>query len=157
MPLNRLKEVLENNQIKYVSILHGKAYTAQELAHTMHVPGKEFIKSVITVDNNGKNYLVALPADFRLNLNKLAKSLDVDKVDLISEQKMGVMFPNTELGAMPPFGTLYNINTIIDQHVTNDTEIVFNAGTHSEAIKMKYIDFFNLEHPMIAEIAEHIH
>ena len=67
------------------------------------------------------------------------------------------MFPNTELGAMPPFGTLFNINTIIDQHVAADNEIVFNAGTHSEAIKMKYSDFEMMEKPMIAEIAEHIH
>ena len=78
MPITRLKEVLEKNNINYVSILHGKAYTAQELAHTMHIPGKEFIKSVVTVDNNGKNYLVALPADYRLNLNKLAKTLNVE-------------------------------------------------------------------------------
>jgi len=157
MPITRLKEVLEKNNVNYVSILHGKAYTAQELAHTMHIPGKEFIKSVVTVDNNGKNYLIALPADYRLNLNKLAKTLNVEKMDLVPEEKMGTMFPNTELGAMPPFGTLYNINTIVDQHVTMDTEIVFNAGTHSEAIKMKYADFEMMEKPIVAEIADHFH
>lgn len=148
MPATTLKQYLDNNHVKYVSITHSKAYTAQGIAAAAHVSGKELAKTVIiTVD--GRLAMAVLPASEQVNLDILKLALGAKKVDLASERQFRDMFPDCELGAMPPFGNLYGFPVYVDETLTRDYEIAFNAGTHLELIKLAYEDFNRLVQPIV--------
>lgn len=154
MPKQKLKEFLDSHEIRYVTIIHSRAYTAQELAHSVHVPGYEFAKSVVIVGNNNQKYLAVLPADKKVNFEKFSRALGLQNAALEKEEVFSSLFSDCEVGAMPPFGSLYNIQTVVDQSLTTNTYIAFNACSHSEVVKMNYEDFEALEKPIIADFAE---
>lgn len=148
MPATKLKEFLDTHNIKYVSITHSKAYTAQGIAAAAHISGKELAKTVmITVD--GEVAMAVLPASETVNLDALKNTLNVKRVDLSSERQFRDRFIDCELGAMPPFGNLYGLKVYVDETLTRDKEIAFNAGTHLELIKLAYADFANLVKPTV--------
>jgi Ala-tRNA(Pro) deacylase len=148
MPATKLKAFLDTNNIKYVSITHSKAYTAQGIAAAAHISGKELAKTVmITVD--GEVAMAVLPASETVNLDALKATLNVKRVDLSSERQFRDRFVDCELGAMPPFGNLYGLKVYVDETLTRDKEIAFNAGTHLELIKLAYADFTNLVKPTV--------
>jgi Ala-tRNA(Pro) deacylase len=148
MPATKLKEFLDKNNVKYVSITHSKAYTAQGIAAAAHISGKELAKTVmIAVD--GDLAMAVLPASETVNLDLLKSSLRVKKVELASERQFRDRFGDCELGAMPPFGNLYDMKVYVDETLTRDTEIAFNAGTHLELIKLAFTDFTNLVQPTV--------
>ncbi len=147
----RLKTYLDDNKIHYTLMSHSPAYTAQAAAATMHVPGKELAKSVVVAAGN-QPALAVLPASFHVNLKKLSE-LAGQSVRLSSEQEFISLFPDCELGAMPPFGELYKLPVYVDRALEGDEEIVFNAGTHRDAIRMKYADFKRVAQPKIGEFA----
>ena len=149
----RLKSFLDENGIKYTLLTHSPAYTAQEAAATLHVPGKELAKSVV-IKCDGKLALAVLPASFRVNTKQLAEAAGAKKVELASENEFSATFADCELGAMPPFGNLYNLPVYVDELLAQDEEIVFNAGTHRDAARMLYQDFARLVAPQIARFAE---
>lgn len=156
MPLKkRLKDFLDENNIKYVTMVHSKAYTAQEIAAILHVPGKMFAKSVI-VKADGKYIMAVLPATHRINMDLLKQVVRAKDLHLATEEEFESLFPKCEIGAMPPFGNLYDLPTYVDSSLTKDDEICFNATTHSEVIKMKYADYERLVRPVIGTFSEHL-
>ena len=147
----RLKTYLDDNKIHYTLMSHSPAYTAQAAAATLHVPGKDLAKSVV-VSAGDQPALAVLPASFHVNLKRLGE-LAGKPVRLATEQEFISLFPDCELGAMPPFGQLYKLPVYVDRSLEADEEIVFNAGTHRDAIRMKYADFKRLVSPHVADFA----
>jgi Ala-tRNA(Pro) deacylase len=151
MPVQKLKELLDSHGIEYVSISHSPAYSAQEVAASAHVPGKELAKSVI-VKIDGKFAMAVLPASYRVHLGHLKAAVSASDVELASEPDLEQLFPDCEKGAMPPFGNLYDMDVYVAEQLTEDEDIAFSAGTHREVIKMSYKDFESLVKPTIAAL-----
>ena len=146
MPETRLKEFLDKEHIKYVSIGHSPAFTAQEVAEVTHIPGKQLAKSVI-VKVDGELAMVVIPASEHVRLATLRDTLGAKNVELADEDEFKKAFPDCETGAMPPFGNLYGMKVFVSQALREDEEIAFNAGSHSELIRLTYADYERLVHP----------
>jgi Ala-tRNA(Pro) deacylase len=146
MPETRLKDFLDKEHVKYVTIGHSPAYTAQEIAALTHTPGKELAKTVI-VKVDGELTMVVLPASEKVRLDHLRQTLGTEKVELASEDEFKGAFPDCETGAMPPFGNLYGMNVFVAQELREDDEIAFNAGSHDELIRLSYAEYERLVHP----------
>jgi Ala-tRNA(Pro) deacylase len=152
MPVKKVKEFLEENHIKYVSVAHSTAYTAQEIAASAHIPGKEMAKTVM-VKIDGRMAMAVLPANYQIDFSKLKKLAGSQDVELASEEEFKYMFPDCEIGAMPPFGNLYDMPVFVAESLAEDEEIDFNAGTHREIIKIKYKDFEKLVKPKVGKFS----
>ncbi|MGH9788327.1 MAG: aminoacyl-tRNA deacylase [Candidatus Acidiferrales bacterium] len=150
---NRLKDFLDRFEIGYDVMHHDPAFTAQELAARMHISGFEFTKAVV-VKLDGEFALVAVPAPLRINFKELARVAGAKKCRLANEQEFQQFFPDCELGAMPPFGNLYQLPTYADIGVTRNENIVINAGTHAEALRLRFADFNRLARPRVGRFAE---
>jgi len=148
MPARKLKEFLDQQRIKYVSILHSTAYTAQEVAASAHVTGKELAKTII-VELDGQMAMAVLPANRKIVLQDLREVTGSDQVKFASEDQFRARFPECETGAMPPFGNLYGMDVYLAQALTENEDIAFNAGSHTELIKMKFEDFERLVRPKV--------
>lgn len=149
MPIGKLTNFLDDQHVKYVTIQHSKAFTAQEVAASAHIPGKELAKTVI-VEIDGSTAMAVLPASYRINLGRLKEASGAKQVQLASEDDFKDLFPGCETGAMPPFGNLYDMDVYVEESLMDDDEIAFNAGSHTELIKLSYQDFERLVHPKIA-------
>lgn len=147
----RLKSYLDENRIQYTTISHSPAYTAQGAAATLHVPGKELAKSVV-INAGGRFMMAVLPASQHVDLKRLGELLGTPAVVATEVEFIG-LFPDCEPGAMPPFGHLYNLPVYVEETLSKDEEIVFNAGTHRDAIRMKYADFVRLAQPIVERFA----
>ena len=152
MPVKKLKEFLDSNQVKYVTISHSAAYTAQEIAATAHVPGKELAKTVM-VKVDGKMAMAVLPASFKVDLEHLKNAAGAKSVELAGEREFRDMFPGCETGGMPPFGNLYGMDVYVSGKLAEDAEIAFNAGSHTELVKLAYKDFDRLVKPKVVHFA----
>jgi Ala-tRNA(Pro) deacylase len=152
MPIRKLREFLDENQVKYVVISHSPAYTAQEIAASAHIPGKDIAKTVI-VKLDGKMAMVVLPAPHKLDFDYLKKAAKAEIADLATEEEFKYLFPGCEIGAMPPFGNLYSMPTYVGQSLTEDEQIAFNAGTHKELVKLNYKDFERLVKPKVEKLS----
>jgi len=148
MPVTKLKEFLDSHNIKYVVMSHSPAYTAQAIAASAHVSGKELAKTVM-VKVDGKMVMAVLPASYQVDLGLMQKAVGAKTVEIASEDEFEGMFPGCEVGAMPPFGNLYGMDVFAAQRLAEDEEIVFNAGTHIELIKLAYADFERLVKPRV--------
>lgn len=146
MPLERLKSYLDENKVKYVTIKHSSAYTAQEIAALAHIPGKDLAKTVI-IKINGKMAMAVLPASYKVSFDDLKETLGMTEVRLAYEQEFIDKFPDCEAGAMPPFGNIYGMEVFVADSLAEDEEIAFNACSHTELIKMKFSDFERLVKP----------
>ena len=152
MPVKRLKDFLDSQQVKYVAIRHSPAYTAQEIAASAHIRGKEVAKTVmVTLD--GRLAMAVLPASRKVGFDLLREAAGADNVQLASEQAFRDMFPGCEVGAMPPFGNLYGMDVYVSKLLMEDEEIAFNAGSHIELIRLAFKDFQRLVQPKMARIA----
>ncbi len=150
----RLKAFLDSNYIPYESLTHATTYTAQGTATLMQISGKEVAKTVVLrVGRQGEETILAvLPGPRHVKLDKLAAVLG-KPARLATEEEFSRLFPDCELGAMPPFGTLYNLPVFMDESLAKDKEILFNAGTHHDAVRMAYEDFVRIARPNIAAFA----
>lgn len=146
MPSKKLKQFLDENKIKYVSIQHSSAYTAQEIAAIAHIPGKDLAKTVI-IKIDGKMAMAVLPASYKVSFDNLRDTLGVKEVRLAYEQEFIDKFPDCEVGAMPPFGNIYGMDVFVAESLAEDEEIAFNACSHTELIKMNFSDFEKLVKP----------
>ncbi|MBI1987363.1 MAG: YbaK/EbsC family protein [Nitrospinae bacterium] len=146
MPARKLKQFLDENNINYKSYRHEEAYTAQELAAVQHIPGREWAKSVIVKVGEDKYVMVVAPAHYMIDLDRLQAFIGKETW-LATEEEFKGLFPDCEVGAMPPFGNLYNLEVYADEALQRDEYITFNAGTHGESIRMKYADFERLVNP----------
>jgi len=154
MPCKKLKEYLDKFEVPYITITHSQAFTAQKVAASAHIPGKNMVKTVMVVVN-GQMAMAVLPASYRVDFNLLKEITGEGTVRLASETEFKDMFPDCEVGAMPPFGNLYNLDVFVAVALTEDDEIAFNAGNHSEVIQMTYSDFEKLVHPKVMKFAVH--
>ena len=148
MSARKLTEFLEEHQVRYTTITHSPAFTAQEIAQAAHVPGCEMAKTVM-VKLDDKLVEVVLPASQQLDLEKLRAGTGAKKAELATETEFNRFFPDCEVGAMPPCGNLYGMDVYISPELGRDRQIAFNAGNHSELICMEYKDYERLVHPMI--------
>ena len=148
MPVAKLREFLDNNRIKYVTIAHSSAYTASEIAQSAHIPGKEMAKTVI-VKIDGKMAMAVLPASYRIDLDRLKEATGANDIHLATEQDFEGTFPGCEVGAMPPFGNLYGMEVFTAASLAEDENIAFNAGSHTELVQLSYKDFERLAKPKV--------
>ena len=152
MPVQKLKEFLDTNGVKYVMIQHSPAFTAQEIAASAHVPGKELAKTVM-VKIDDRMAMAVVPASFKVDFDRLREAAAAERVGLAGEAEFQDMFPGCEVGAMPPFGNLYEMDVYVSQTLAEDEEIAFNAGSHTELMRLAYQDFRRLVRPKVAKIA----
>lgn len=152
MPVKKLKDFLDNQKIKYVTVTHSPTYTAQEIAASAHIPGKELAKTVM-VKIDGKMAMAVLPASCKVDFDLLKKAAQADRIELASEKEFKDLFPECELGAMPPFGNLYGMEVFVADTLAEDEEIAFNAGSHTELIRLAYRDFERLVKPKVGKFS----
>ena len=152
MPAQKLKEFLDRHGIKYATTSHSLAYTAQEIAASAHIAGQELAKTVM-VKIDDKMAMAVLPASYKVSFDLLKKAAVASKVELANEQEFRDMFPELEVGAMPPFGNLYGMEVFVDEGLSQDDEFAFNDGSHTQLMKLAFRDFERLVKPKVARFA----
>lgn len=148
MPVETLKRFLDDNKVEYAVIPHSLAYTAQQIAASAHIPGKDLAKTVM-IKADGRMAMVVLPASAKVHPDQVKTAIHANSVAFASERDFKDAFPGCELGAMPPFGNLFGMDVFVDEHLAEDTEIAFNAGSHTELIRMAYGDYQRLVNPKV--------
>jgi Ala-tRNA(Pro) deacylase len=143
---------LQSSRVPFVVRRHSRAVTAQELAASVHVSGYRVAKSVL-VDADGAAVMAVLPAADIVDTDRLAQALGVRRVRLMREFEFAGLFGDCELGAEPPLGSLYGVPVVVDRSLARSVPIIFRAGSHEEALEMRYEDFAQLEHPRLADFA----
>lgn len=153
MTAQKIKNYLNESGIEYSISRHSNAFTAQEVASKAHISGKEFAKTVI-VNMNNRMVMCVLPASYRVDFNLLKEALGTNNISLANEIEFKFLFPDCEVGAMPPFGNLYDMEVFVAELLTTNEKIAFNAGTHTEIIKMNYRDFQKIVNPKIIKFSK---
>jgi len=148
MPMKKLERFLDKQHVKYVRIRHSPAFTAQEIAASAHIPGRELAKTVM-VKLDGELSMVVLPASYQIDFDILRDETGANSVELAGEREFRDTFPDCELGAMPPFGNLFDLPVLVADVLADDDEIAFNAGSHTELIRLAYADFSRLVGPRV--------
>lgn len=151
----KLREYLQKEKITFEPLHHAVAYTASEVAGSQHVSGKEMLKTVI-IKVDGKLMMCVVPAIYNLDFDKLKKFLGAKSVELAKEEESGKIFTDSELGAEPPIGSLYNIEMIADEDIKANDMVVFNAGSHTDTIKMKANDYLKMTKPRLGHFGKHV-
>ena len=151
----KISEYLKDKGVYFTLHEHPPAYTAQEVAAEEHVSGKIIAKTVV-VRADESYVMCVLPASYKLDMEKAAKAISAKKVRLADETEMAKVFPDVEVGAEPPFGNLYELTTLVDKHLAESDEIVFPAGSHRQAVRMKYADYESLAQPKVADLAAQV-
>lgn len=146
----KLDQLLASRRIAFEPLHHREVFTANRLAQELHVPGKEVAKTVLLRAGDGYA-LAVLPATRRVDLERIRQRLGEARVEMASEEEMERLFPDCERGAIPPFGSLYQLRTVVDESLAEDEQIVFEANCHHEAIRMAYRDYVALEHPLTGQ------
>jgi Ala-tRNA(Pro) deacylase len=148
----RLEKMLDEAGVAHELVTHRLAYTAQEVADAEHISGYDVAKVVMAMAD-GKLVMLVLPAPTRVDFIRLKQLLGAQTVRLAEEREFGHVFPDCEVGAMPPFGHLYQVPVYVDRALTADPEIVFNAGTHRETLTVAYKDYERVARPTVLEMA----
>jgi Ala-tRNA(Pro) deacylase len=154
--MRKLVKFLDENRVRYVRISHSPAYTAQEIAASAHVPGRELAKTVM-VKLDGRMSMVVLPASTQIDLEQLGRTAGAHGAVLATEDEFRGLFPECELGAMPPFGNLFSMPVFVAEELTEDDEIAFNAGSHTELLRMDWADYRRLVGPRVVDLTAKIH
>lgn len=150
-----VQEFLRRGNVAYTVFQHAPAFTAQEEAAVTHVPGRNWAKAVVCFAD-GEPVQAVVAADREVDLDRLADVARAHEMRLADESELRWLYPDCELGAMPPFGPLYKQPVFVDEALTHDEEIVFNAGTHSDAVCMRYADFAAITRPTVGRFAERV-
>lgn len=148
MPVQQLKDFLDEAGSEYMCLSHPPAFTAQELAHHVKIAGDRVVKTVI-IELDGKMAMLVMPATWRVRWDRLSHVLETDFVDLADEQAFQDRFPDCEVGAMPPFGNLFGMAVYCSEALTEQSELAFAAGSHTESVHMKTRDFMELVKPTV--------
>jgi Ala-tRNA(Pro) deacylase len=153
MPLSeRLREFLDSHHAEYTVTLHPKAFTAREVAAAEHLPAREVAKSVV-VFGDGDYHMIVIPANRLVDFQEVRLTLGLSQVRLATEDELGKLFPDSELGAMPPFGSLYGIQVYLDNSLAGEEMIAFNAGPHRDVMHMRTLDYRKLAQPTLVSLA----
>jgi Ala-tRNA(Pro) deacylase len=147
----RLERYLDENGVAYSEERHARAYSTQQIAAMEHVPGDQFAKVVMLV-GDGRTVMAVVPASRHVRLERAAEALGAQEVRLANEWEFSSLFPDCEVGAMPPFGNLYDLPVYVDEVLTTQDEIVMQAGTHRDTLRVRYADFERLAHPVVASL-----
>lgn len=150
--LPQLQELLDREGVRYEISYHPPAYTAQQVAQAEHVPGREFAKVVVIRSSAGFALFVA-PAPYKVDLERVRAILGDAQARLATEDEFRHLFPRCEVGAMPPFGNLFGLPVFVDPELSRDESIVFNAGSHTQTVRMRYADFERLVQPTVVAFA----
>ena len=153
MPATLIKSLLDRKHVKYVTIRHSPAFTAQEVAQSAHIPGRIMAKTVM-VEIDGELAMTVIPSNHRVIMDDLCTLAGTEDVRLAREEEFEHIFPDCEPGAMPPFGNLYDLSVYVSPDLADESEIAFNAGTHTEIIRMMFHDFDLLVHPTVARFTD---
>jgi len=156
MSLLRLRQFLDSYNIRYIVISHSVAYTAGAIAALIHIPGKEVAKTVI-VKIDDALAMAVVSASQHVDLERLKAATKARAVQLAAENEFKGRFPDCETGAMPPFGNLYGMIVFADEALSRDREIVFNAGSHRELVRLAWQDFEKLVQPKVIKLAAEKH
>ncbi|PKL81794.1 MAG: deacylase [Ignavibacteriae bacterium HGW-Ignavibacteriae-3] len=154
MPANMLREFLDQNKVRFVTIRHSVAYTAQEIAASAHIKGKEMAKTVL-IKIDGRMAMCVLPASNKIDFDLLKEALGGANIRLANEIEFKDKFPECDVGAMPPFGNLYDMDVYVDEALAKDEEIAFNACSHVELIQMAFKDYGRLVMPRLIKFSYH--
>ena len=149
----RVREYLDSQGVAYEWLPHPQAYTAQEVAHSLHVSGKRLAKTVV-VNADGRLVMAVLPASHRLVMPEFKAALEVKHLEMLPESELSKLLPDCALGAIPPFGNLYGMDVWVDRAVAESEDIVFTAGTHVDAVRMRYSDYAALAQPKLGRFSE---
>lgn len=149
-----VKQFLTERGVAYDVIEHRSTYTAQQLAEAVHTRGDEVAKTVL-LKADGKTVLAVLPSTHNIDLKKAKEAIGAGQIELASESEFGELLPDCEVGAVPPFGSSYGMQTLVAEPLTKDEEIVFEGNSHQEAIRMRYRDFATIEKPQVAAFSYH--
>jgi Ala-tRNA(Pro) deacylase len=149
----RLEQYFKDHGVSFNVTPHAEVYTAQEVAAVEHVPGM-YVAKVVMAMLDGKSTMLVLPAPFRVDIPRLKAALRAHDGRLATEDEFGGLFPDCEVGAMPPFGNLYDVPVVVDRRLTEDPKIVFKAGNHRETMTIAYADYDRLVHPAVAEFTQ---
>ena len=147
----QLIDCLDGNKVSYEVLQHPEAVTAQRIAQAEHVKGRHHAK-VVMVKSGDQHLMMVLPADHQIDLEKVEKAIG-NAVSLGKEQEFKTLFSDCAIGAMPPFGNLYGLPTYVEQSLAEQDYIVFEAGTHTDAIKMSYRDYEKIVKPKVNDLA----
>jgi Ala-tRNA(Pro) deacylase len=150
----KIKEYLDNAGVAYTGHPHRRAYTSQEIAQSVHIPGHEMVKSVILETDDKQLIMAVLSAAETVNLDTLREEIGCRVLRLASEAEFRDAFPTCELGAMPPLGNIFDVPVYCDANLSRNHEIDFNAGTHDETIRMKFDDYKKLVNPRMVHFAQ---
>jgi Ala-tRNA(Pro) deacylase len=151
----RLDELLTDRHIPFEHLHHRPSYTANRTAQVLHVPGREVAKTVV-LRVDGRYVVAVLPATHRVDLERARQELGAQEIEMATEAEMDRLFPDCERGAVPPFGSIYHLETVVDESLGADEQIVFDAQNHEDAIRMRYRDYEALEHPRVGHFGRHI-
>jgi Ala-tRNA(Pro) deacylase len=151
----QLIDCLNQNKVQYEILRHSEAVTAQRIAQAEHVKGRHQAK-VVMLKSDDQHLMVVLPADHHIDLEKIERALG-EPVSLCKESDFKSLFPDTAIGAMPPLGNLYDLPTYVDKHLAQQDYIVFEAGTHTDAIKMSFSDYEKIVKPKLGDFAIKLH
>jgi len=148
----RLEKLFREEGVKFSVSKHAEAYSAQRVAGLLHIPGRQLAK-VVMVKADGELTMLVLPAPYRLDFAKAKKALKAKNVQLAKEEEFANLFPDCEVGAMPPLGNLYNVVMYVDRTLTTQPEIAFPAGSHREIMRVAYADFERIAQPTVADLS----
>ena len=143
-----LREYLDSQHVPYSTISHRPTYTAQEIAAKAHISGKDLAKTVM-VKLDGKMVMAVVPAAYHVNFHLLKEATGATNIELAREDEFMDFFPDLDVGAMPPFGNLYGLDVYVAESLAEDEVIAFNAGTHTDLIKMAFVTYARLVKPKI--------
>lgn len=152
MATRRIREFLDGNKVSYEVISHSPAFTAQEVAASAHVPGRDLAK-VVVISLDGEMALAVVPATHEVDLERLCALAGAAGADVAAERDFAHRFEGCKLGAVPPFGNLFGMDTYADSELAREEYIAFNAGTHTDVIAMKFADWRRLAKPKLATIS----
>jgi len=147
----QLIDCLNESKVRYEILHHPEAVTAQRIAQAEHVKGRHHAK-VVMIKSGEERLMAVLPADHQIDLEKVGKVIG-KTASLDSEKEFKSLFPDCAIGAMPPFGNLYGLPTYVDKNLAAQDYIVFEAGTHSDAIKLSYRDYEKIVKPRVEDLA----
>lgn len=151
-----MKHLLQRRHIPFEVISHPAAFDAQHLAQALHTPGQLVAKTVLLRADHDYRYIVAvLPATHNIDFDRLSEFLGGTSVALATEHEISERCPDCEFGVLPPFGSHYNAETIVDESLAHDEYISFESDSHTEAIRMRYSEYYEYEHPLVARFAHH--
>jgi len=153
---SKLKKVLEEKGVNFEVLEHPAAFTAQEIAGAQHVPGQQLLKAVIVKDSEGNFHMVVITTNQLVDFDKFEALSKISGTNLASEDEVGQLFPDYELGAEPPIGNLYGLKVFADRSIENNDQVFFNGGSHTELIKMELSDYLSLTQPIMGEVGRHV-